>query len=297
MNRNGSEREQWRKHEEDFFTDRSKQVYGTQMKEWRQEALVISVEEARKRYYDMNNSSAPIEKIQRPSYMVDDPWAEAIASMAGGQAARGRSFLDGVEAAEKNRKAAAAELAQGSRDAKVIITKLASDSHLSASADNSYSPARRGAAQGDGDMAFPSFSTLWNNYPGMNADGTYAHPSSNPAYRNQCAIRMSDCLIKSGVSLTGYPKDDLDKDYGKWALTANRLKFYLSQKNKNFVRVSQDEFESKYWNQTGIIYIAPPPGGIGHIDLFNRGVTGSGKGGPPGAGYYLGSEIWFWNIK
>lgn len=89
--------------------------------------------------------------------------------------------------------------------------------------------------------------------------------------------------------MSNYPKDDLDEDYGKRALTAYRLKYYLSQNYKNFIVVSQPEFEKKYWNQAGIIYIVPPPGGIGHIDLFNKGITGSG--------YYLGIQIWFWPIK
>jgi RHS repeat-associated protein len=139
-----------------------------------------------------------------------------------------------------------------------------------------------------GGIIFPSFTILWKNYP-HDINGEHQHPSSNLAYHNQCAIRMSVCLIMSGISLKGYPKDDLDKDNGKWALTANRLKYFISQYNKNFKKISQTEFESKYWNQTGIIYIVPPPGGVGHIDLFNQGKTGSG--------YYLGSEIWFWPIK
>ena len=150
--------------------------------------------------------------------------------------------------------------------------------------------ARVEPAQGGGGIKFPSFATLNLNYP-HDINGEHQHPSSNPKYHNQCAIRMSDCLIKSGVSLTGYPTDDLDVDFGKWALTANRLKYYISQNNGNYVKMSQSNFESsKYWNQTGIIYIAPPPGGVGHIDIFE----GNGK---TGSGYYLGSEIWFWPIK
>jgi Type VI secretion system (T6SS), amidase effector protein 4 len=141
-------------------------------------------------------------------------------------------------------------------------------------------------------QAFPSFETLWNNYPENNiVDGVEspAHPSSNPKYENQCAIRMSECLIKSGFSLKGYPKDDLDEDNKRWALTANRLKYFLSQQIKPTEILTQAKFEEKYWDKTGIIFIVPPKGGIGHIDLFNKGVTGSG--------YYTGDKIWFWEIE
>ena len=118
-------------------------------------------------------------------------------------------------------------------------------------------------------------------------EGKHQHPSSDSYAKNQCAIRLGYCLQESGVDMSnydtgpvtseGYPRgskslaDWLWKEYGRPAI------------------VSQSTFESKYWDQTGIIYIAPPEGGIGHIDLFNKGNTGSG--------YYLGSEIWFWKIK
>jgi hypothetical protein len=55
------------------------------------------------------------------------------------------------------------------------------------------------------------------------------------------------------------------------------------------VILNQSEFEKNYMNKTGIIYEAPVPGDIGHIDLWNKGDTGSG--------YYLASKIWFWEIK
>ncbi|MBT1689428.1 T6SS effector amidase Tae4 family protein [Dawidia soli] len=134
---------------------------------------------------------------------------------------------------------------------------------------------------------FPDFQTLWSNYP--HGITPTQHPSDNPLYVNQCAIRLSDALIKSGVSLAGYPEDDLDKDFKKWALTANRLKHYLKTNYPDYVVVTQAEFEKKYWNKTGIIFIQAAPGGIHHIDVFNKGKTGSG--------YYAGNYIWFWEIK
>jgi RHS repeat-associated protein len=135
---------------------------------------------------------------------------------------------------------------------------------------------------------WPDFKTLWLKYP-HDVMGEHQHPSDNPLYENQCAIRLSDALIKSGVSLLGYPQDDLDTDLKKWALTANRLRFFLQNNFPDYVKVSQDEFEKNYWNKTGIIFIQAPPGGTHHIDVFNKGQTGSG--------YYTGAMIWFWEIK
>jgi RHS repeat-associated protein len=146
-----------------------------------------------------------------------------------------------------------------------------------------------GGGKRSNDREFPAFETLWLNYPHDIVEGEHQHPSSNPKYGNQCAIRMSDCLIKSGVLLTNYPKNDLDEDNQKWALTANRLKYYLSQNFKGVEKMTQAKFEEEYWDKTGIIYLKPPPGGVGHIDLFNKGETGSG--------YYEASQIWFWEIK
>ena len=140
-------------------------------------------------------------------------------------------------------------------------------------------------AQGNGGMTFPSFSTLWSNYP-PDVNGAHAHPSKDN-YPNQCAIRVSFTFMKSGINMSSYPK--VNKTSDGYARSSKGLADWTWQ---NFGRpkiMSQDVFERDYKNSTGLMYIAPPPGGIGHIDLFNAGTTGSG--------YYLGSEIWFWPIK
>lgn len=140
-------------------------------------------------------------------------------------------------------------------------------------------------AQSNGGMTFPSFSTLWSNYP-PDVNGAHAHPSKDN-YPNQCAIRVSDAFMKSGIDMSSYPK--VNKTSDGYARSSKGLADWTWQ---NFGRpkiMSQDAFERDYKNSTGLMYIAPPPGGVGHIDLFNAGTTGSG--------YYLGSEIWFWPIK
>jgi RHS repeat-associated protein len=143
---------------------------------------------------------------------------------------------------------------------------------------------------GEGDPqrgnTFPNFSTLWKNYPAPNANGNPAHPSSD-RYPNQCAIRLGVCLQLSGVDMSKYNTGPVTSE--GYPRGSKSLADWLWQQYGYPTKVSQPEFRSNYWNQTGIIYIAPPPGGTGHIDLFNQGATKSG--------YYFGSEIWFWNIK
>jgi hypothetical protein len=131
---------------------------------------------------------------------------------------------------------------------------------------------------------FPPFSELWENYP-HDINGVHQHPSTDP-YQNQCAIRLGSCLQKSGMDMSNYKSPVTTEGYPRGSKS---LADWLW---KNYGRpeiVSQSVFQNKYWNKTGIIYIAPPAGALGHIDLFNRGNTGSG--------YYLGTKIWFWNIK
>jgi RHS repeat-associated protein len=144
---------------------------------------------------------------------------------------------------------------------------------------------KRFEAQNHVDMTFPPFSTLWNNYP-PDVDGEHAHPSVDP-YPNQCAIRVSYTFVKSGINMTSYPK--VNKTTDGYARSSKGLADWTWQNFGKPIIMTQRIFERDFKNSTGLIYISPPPGGIGHIDLFNAGKTGSG--------YYLGSMIWFWPIK
>jgi RHS repeat-associated protein len=133
---------------------------------------------------------------------------------------------------------------------------------------------------------FPAFSTLWTNYP-HDLNGEHQHPSSDSYAKNQCAIRVGSCLMLSGVKMNSYPLSN--KTSEGYPRSSKGLADWLWKEYGKPEIISQPDFQSKHWNKTGIMYIAPPVGGIGHIDLFNKGATGSG--------YYAGSEIWFWNIK
>ncbi len=133
---------------------------------------------------------------------------------------------------------------------------------------------------------FPSFKKLWDAYPPDNPDGTHAHPS-NDGYPNQCAIRLGYAFKRAGEDISSYDRgNQTSEGYPRWS---KGLAWWIGKKYGPPLKMSQEVFKQKYWNNQGVIYLDPPPGGIGHIDLFNHGTTGSG--------YYLAKEVWFWPIK
>ena len=81
-------------------------------------------------------------------------------------------------------------------------------------------------AQGPGDGG--SFSTLWNNYPGNHID--HIDPKTKKeCYDNQCAMELSEALIKSGISMKGF-KGATCKNCSlgeKHALSAEQLADFL----------------------------------------------------------------------
>jgi len=142
------------------------------------------------------------------------------------------------------------------------------------------------SAQGGG-REFPAFETLWNNYPDPDKNGNPAHPSSEGDI-NQCAIRCGLALQKSGVDFSNYNTGPVTTE--GYPRGAKSLADWIWMNYGRPTIVSQSDFQKNYWNQTGIIFInQTDPRYSPHIDLFNKGETGSG--------YYRGTEIWFWNIK
>ena len=144
-----------------------------------------------------------------------------------------------------------------------------------------------GSGSGSGGFQhFPDFDTLILNYPSFNADNP-AHPSTDP-YANQCAIRLSYCLQRSGVSFDSYHDPTTSEGYARGAYSlANWIwKTFGAPK----VYSNNYEFESSCIGKQGIIFEKKTSSEtLDHIDLWDGGTTGSG--------YYTASEIWFWEIK
>ena len=168
--------------------------------------------------------------------------------------------------------------------------------------------------------AFPSFSTLWDAYPPTQqlADGSIINTypcdegSTDPItneftrrYANQCAIRLSSCLIKSGVSLATYTDPKCNHGFARGA---ESLATWIW---RNFRRpiIIKDARElsnfssSDYYKKSGIIFFKDfyPIGNQtserysgDHIDLLFNETTASYHGN------YVGDpdvkQIWFWEI-
>jgi len=148
-------------------------------------------------------------------------------------------------------------------------------------------------------MACPvSFATMWQNYPTEDHDALFKALGwdsliDNANYTNTCAIRMSVCLLRSGVSVGGndllIQKGPLK---GKGVKTRfNELANYLAVHwgaPEKFPSVKADDVKGR---QGVIAYFKLPGGYPGHIDLINA------QGEPGHATYFGSQEGWFWPAK
>ena len=133
-----------------------------------------------------------------------------------------------------------------------------------------------------------SFSKLWKNYPPDNADGSHAAPSSDSYAKNQCAIRLSVSLEKSGFNLSGYTDPLTSEGYARGAKS---LADYLWREIGRPSIMSVSDFSSSMSGSRGIFFeLKATPNDTSHIDLNNYGQTGSG--------FYSGGvkEIWYWRM-
>lgn len=132
------------------------------------------------------------------------------------------------------------------------------------------------------------FETLWKNYPeddpcdAKNRDG-------DKLFGNQCAIRLSTAMKKSGVSFSTFPNKRKcwvhpSEDH---ILAAAELADWIAKaKMPNMLiveNVTGDKWRSKVESRTGIIcfedyYLRSDGSGGDHIDLWNgKAMTGFGS--------------------
>jgi RHS repeat-associated protein len=171
-----------------------------------------------------------------------------------------------------------------------------------------------------GATPLPSFSTLESNYPmpyETRPDRTPIDPrkpldeltGENFKYFNQCAIRMSIALIKSGVSLAG--AKNISNPGGQTYASGNiigalNLATFLKEKvlgNPAVYDGSKQNVESLISGKTGIIFFQnfEEDDGNGnifrswsntHIDLWNKDNIKGNFDTP-----FDAIRIWFWEIK
>lgn len=143
------------------------------------------------------------------------------------------------------------------------------------------------------------FDELWKNHPGKSS-----HPCNIALFPNQCAIRMSEALHKSGVDLMSFKGVkcwEKHKDGFKHILRAQELADWiymhpeifgnrLKLERKKYPKMGNKSFK----NGKGIIFIKDGwSGGTDHIDIWN-GI--SLKGGDALDYLWRGTEIWFWAL-
>ena len=133
-----------------------------------------------------------------------------------------------------------------------------------------------------------SFQTILSNYP--SSDPCDAKDTKGQLlFRNQCAIRLSHALKKSGVNFSSFSKKRKcwvhpNSDH---VLSAKELADWFQHRSVPFIQSSEEvtgeQWRNKVIDRTGIIcfedYYAPDHGSGGdHIDLWTgSGLTGFGS--------------------
>ncbi|ROU08956.1 hypothetical protein D9T17_02430 [Lysobacter enzymogenes] len=140
---------------------------------------------------------------------------------------------------------------------------------------------------------FPSFDTLWRNYPKPN-NGEPSHPSAEPYALNQCAIRLGKSLLDSGVDMTTYPEINVTRE--GYPRSAHNLASWLHQEFGRPQILTGSQFEARefWYNAQGIIFVPRSDGQASHIDLFKGGYMGTSY---PQSAYTRGDSVWYWPIK
>lgn len=136
-----------------------------------------------------------------------------------------------------------------------------------------------------------AFDTLWNNHPiTLGMVQPCLNSTGQPLYENQCAIRMSVCLRRSGISLSGL---QYTCEHGD----ALRVEEMITKLDSSGIfgigkRWKEPKSISPLCGRRGIVAFRQIGTGLGHIDLWRgyRILHGSNSFA------ILAQEIVFWDI-
>lgn len=151
-------------------------------------------------------------------------------------------------------------------------------------------------------MAKPSFINLWKAYSDLLDTHTDGKPCDGP-WENQCAIRMSVVLnaeltIKVNKSTYTEPKCAHGHARGAESLANWLWKHHLGRPT---ILAGNAEERRQLMNKKGLIFFKDCFQQLGeslgnrtgdHIDIWNRGVTGSRYDDP----LYRSRAVWFWEL-
>jgi hypothetical protein len=167
------------------------------------------------------------------------------------------------------------------------------------------------------------FKTLWNNYPDkrlLSSKCFNKQKDSSKPFSDYCAIMLSECLIKSGISISAY------KGNKCWSHSvglkhillaedlANGLKASPPRDFKKMIEVNPKTFQKDLADKTGIIFFKDywPRGNESeqtrsgdHIDLWDKDKITSSSMFFRSVYEFVGTlsdlnrsrKIWFWEVK
>ncbi len=161
-----------------------------------------------------------------------------------------------------------------------------------------------------------TFTDLWNNYPNKDDYPTnelyealgWPDLVNNPHYKNTCAVRMSLCLIKSGIALSGRFEIKKGAHKGK-RVEPSQLKLSRLLTDKKIFGKPQvfkiAQLDNVLLGKQGVVSFMRIPGYVvdgglgGHIDLVKHGkflffwdklICQSGC-------HWDADEFWFWPMS
>jgi hypothetical protein len=153
----------------------------------------------------------------------------------------------------------------------------------------------------------PDFATLWSHHPANDSPPLISPCVTSrgvPTFANQCAIRMSVCLTRSGVSLNNFGGTFCWYGHSRQhAIRAEELASWLDSPAVDFVgyadkkrRTSRAAVSSQeFANRRGIALFKNfwGAGNQGdHIDLWDGSAMSHGD-----PSYFsLSQEVWFWDL-
>jgi hypothetical protein len=151
------------------------------------------------------------------------------------------------------------------------------------------------------------FADLWSKHP-ANDEPPLLSPCTNsqgsPSFANECAVRMSVCLVRSGIDLVsyrgvfcwyghGHQHAIRAEELGAWLDSAAATFLDYAEKRKRTARVPITA--ESYVNRQGIALFKNfwGPGNQGdHIDLWDGAEMTHGD-----PSYFsLSEEVWFWDL-
>jgi hypothetical protein len=132
----------------------------------------------------------------------------------------------------------------------------------------------------------PHFILLWSCYPTTNTP-------CDQGWENQCAIRISLCLINAGFKLTNYTEPKCKHGHARGA---ESLASYLWQQiGPPKIATTKEQARKLVTDKTGFVFFKDISGfreGRGdHFDLWNSGLTKTGD-------YFDAcKQSWFWEVR